>query len=270
MPKIPTFTARGRVTTDVPSVKSNVQTPIPTIAGQLQSTIARYYVAEKKEVTDKEAAESDEPKELDWDDVDQVDLNTGMRVTFNADPDITVRGKIYEVSFVTHDGNSRLHLKEVESPVNGQGIVVTDGVTNKGTSWYFNGTQFIKGQQKTTLNQAPTFDLYDNDGVSFTDAKYGVQNFTGNKLVSYKQGEGANDPVLGFPITYQNVNNIGDICFEFNWDNDSFVYNTVDKKIVQDTAASVVKINKSLTESTFESGWSLIESKSKQKVILFP
>ena len=199
--------------------------------------------------------------------VDQVDLNTGMRVTFNADPDITVRGKIYEVSFVTHGGKSRLHLKEVESPVNGQGIVVTDGVTNKGTSWYFNGTQFIKGQQKTTINQAPTFDLYDNDGVSFTDAKYGVQNFTGNKLVSYKQGEGANDPILGFPITYQNVNNIGDICFDFNWDNESFVYNTVDKKIVQDTAASVVKINKSLTESTFESGWSLIESKSKQKII---
>ncbi len=49
MPKIPTYQARGRVTTDVPSVKSNVQTPIPTIAGQLQSTIARYYVAEKKE-----------------------------------------------------------------------------------------------------------------------------------------------------------------------------------------------------------------------------
>lgn len=57
MPKIPTYQARGRVTTDVPSVKSNVQTPIPTIAGQLQSTIARYYVAEKKEEAKVKSAE---------------------------------------------------------------------------------------------------------------------------------------------------------------------------------------------------------------------
>ena len=57
MPKIPTYQARGRVTTDVPSVKSNVQTPIPTIAGQLQSTIAQYYVAEKKEEAKVKSAE---------------------------------------------------------------------------------------------------------------------------------------------------------------------------------------------------------------------
>lgn len=57
MPKIPTYQARGRVTTDVPSIKSNVQTPIPTIAGQLQSTIARYYVAEKKEEAKVKSAE---------------------------------------------------------------------------------------------------------------------------------------------------------------------------------------------------------------------
>ena len=57
MPKIPTYQARGTVTTDVPSVKSNVQTPIPTIAGQLQSTIARYYVAEKKEEAKVKSAE---------------------------------------------------------------------------------------------------------------------------------------------------------------------------------------------------------------------
>ena len=199
--------------------------------------------------------------------VDQIDLTTGMRVTFTADPDITVAGKIYEVSFVTHGGKSRLRLKEVESGLTNTGIVVTNGVTNKGTSWYFNGTTWIKGQQKTTINQAPMFELFDNNGVSFTDTKYGVQNFVGNKLLSYKQGTGANDTILGFPISYQNVNNIGDICFNFDWDNDSFVYSTTDGNVLQDTAASVVKVNKSLTESTFESGWSLVDTKSRQKVI---
>ena len=57
MPKIPTYQARGRVTTDVPSIKSNVQVQLPTIAGQIQSTIAQYYVAEKKEEAKLKSAE---------------------------------------------------------------------------------------------------------------------------------------------------------------------------------------------------------------------
>ena len=57
MPKIPTYQARGTVTTDVPSIKSNVQVQLPTIAGELQSTIARYYVAEKKEEAKVKSAE---------------------------------------------------------------------------------------------------------------------------------------------------------------------------------------------------------------------
>ena len=199
--------------------------------------------------------------------IDQVDLTTGMRVTFNADPDITVRGKVYEVEFVTHGSTSRLHLKEVETPLVGHGIVIKDGVTNQGTSWYFNGTNWVKGQQKTSINQAPKFELYDPNGVSFSDIQYGVQNFQGNELVSYKVGTGANDPVLGFPIEYQNVNNIGDIVFEFDWDDDSFTYSLNDVNYVQDTAAGIIKINKSLTESIFESGWSLADHKLRQKII---
>ena len=57
MPKIPTYQARGTVTTDVPSIKSNVQIQLPTIAGQIQSTIAQYYVAEKKEEAKVKSAE---------------------------------------------------------------------------------------------------------------------------------------------------------------------------------------------------------------------
>jgi len=199
--------------------------------------------------------------------VDQIDLTAGMRVSFNADPDITVKGKIYEVQFVEHGGKSRLHLEEVDVPVQGQGVVVTKGVSNKGTSWYFNGTQWIKAQQKTTINQAPLFDLYDQQGVSFADSTYGIENFKGNELVSYKQGSGANDPILGFPIEYQNVNNIGDIVFEFDWDDSTFVYTNNNQNILQDTASGSIKINKSLTESVFESGWSLVDEKTRQEIV---
>ena len=199
--------------------------------------------------------------------IDQIDLTKGMRVAFNADTDITVKGRIYEVDFVTHDNKTRIHLKEVESALQGQGIVVTQGITNKGTSWYFDGSDWIKGQQKTTLNQSPLFDLFDEQGVSYTDPKYGVQNFIGNKLVSYKQGEGNNDPVLGFPLEYQNVANVGDITFKFDWDDDSFTYSINDVTYNQDTAAGNIKINKDLNSSNFESGWTLVDNKLRQSIV---
>ena len=55
---------------------------------------------------------------------------------------------------------------------------------------------------------------------------YTVKNisFVGNKIFSYKEGTGTNDTELGFPLTYLNVDNIGDIVFDYNLANSSFVY----------------------------------------------
>ncbi len=49
MPKIPTFTTEARPTAEVGGVRSSVQAPMPTFAGDLQKSIAKYYVAEKQE-----------------------------------------------------------------------------------------------------------------------------------------------------------------------------------------------------------------------------
>jgi len=57
MPKIPTYTARGQITTETPSVQTTIQAPIPTIAGEIQSTLAKYYVAEKQEEAKIKSAE---------------------------------------------------------------------------------------------------------------------------------------------------------------------------------------------------------------------
>ena len=200
--------------------------------------------------------------------VDQVELAEGMRVTFNADPDITVKGKIYQVTFVTHGGTSRLHLVEQDTPQQGQGIVVTNGTDYKGTSWYFNGTVWVNGQQKTSINQAPLFELYNNDGVAFSDSTvYGVGNFAGNELVSYKIGTGTDDTVLGFPLSYQNVNNIGDITFEFDWDDQTFTYVSNDQNVTVDTASGCIRINEDLTNFTYASGWSLSDTKLRQRIV---
>ena len=199
--------------------------------------------------------------------VDEVLLLEGMRVTFNADPDITVKGKIYEVRFIEHQGKKRLHLEEQTTPLQGQGVVVNQGETNQGASWYFNGTEWVKGQQKTQLNQSPLFDLYDEDGVSYGDEKYGVGSFLGNEIVSYKIGTGTNDTVLGFPLTYQNINNVGDIVFEFDWDDSSFTFNDNGSSSTVDTARGLLKVNTDLTQFVYENGWSVVDGKLTQPVV---
>ena len=82
--------------------------------------------------------------------------------------------------------------------------------------WFYNGTKWKAGQDKTAINQSPTFDLYDQAGNSFNSATlYNNSTFAGTKVFSYKKGTGTNDPILGFPLTYRALENTGDIVFDF-------------------------------------------------------
>jgi hypothetical protein len=47
MPKIPTFTTQARPTAEVGSVQSNIQAPIPTYLGTIQSNLSDYFVKEQ-------------------------------------------------------------------------------------------------------------------------------------------------------------------------------------------------------------------------------
>lgn len=49
MPKIPTFTSEARLTGEPAGVAANIKAPMVDIAGDLQKTIAKYYIEEKKE-----------------------------------------------------------------------------------------------------------------------------------------------------------------------------------------------------------------------------
>lgn len=57
MPKIPTYRTQGRATTEVGSVRTNIQAPLNTALADVGSTIARYYVAEKQEEAKIKSAE---------------------------------------------------------------------------------------------------------------------------------------------------------------------------------------------------------------------
>ena len=70
-------------------------------------------------------------------------------------------------------------------------------VKNQGKIYWFDGTTWQLTQEKTTVNQAPMFELFDETGISYTDTtNYSNSSFRGNKVFSYQEGVGANDPEL--------------------------------------------------------------------------
>jgi hypothetical protein len=162
---------------------------------------------------------------------DGYTLINGSTIIFAADLDPNVRNTIYTVTFVDEDVNPVTAPIIVLTPVASgastvdQTTVVIDGLTQQGKSYYWDGVNWILAQQKNNVNQPPLFDIYDSNGISFGNrAVYLSSNFTGSPVFSYAIGDAAPDLILGFPLTYLSLTNIGDIVFDNNFYADSFNY----------------------------------------------
>lgn len=165
--------------------------------------------------------------------VDGYTLLEGTRIIFANDQDLSVRNKIYVVSFISPDTQVPLINEPVinltpatdAEVLLDQSVVVLSGVKGQGKSYRYNGTQWALEQQKTSVNQPPLFDVYDKNNFSLSNnTVYPSTTFTGTKLFSYKLGLNTEDAVLGFPLSYLNINNVGDILFENNLYSDTFLY----------------------------------------------
>jgi hypothetical protein len=181
--------------------------------------------------------------------IDGINVAQGQRILFLADNDVRVKNNIYKVDFLVLGGQRQIHLIPQETPSLGQVAIVREGVKNQGQSFWYDGSVWKLAQQKTSLNQQPLFDVVDASGNSFgNNVFYEGTTFEGTKLFSYKTREtpaeqrgdkpfslkvGA-DATLGFPLSFRNIENIGDIVFNFNLAIDSFEYKV----------SSVVKLQK--------------------------
>lgn len=193
--------------------------------------------------------------------VDNVLLEQGHRVVFNADEDELVRGRIYEVNYLTLDGKLKLELKKTDDhiPVAGSSFSTNLGELYAGKSWWFNGTSWVLAQQHETLNQAPLFDVFDSNGISFSNSELINSDFKGTKIFSYEVGTGTPDPVLGFPLTYQNTINVGSYRFKnyFNTDVISIFENN--QVTTSSTALTYLKFNDQ-TASHYANVWTKAET----------
>ncbi len=206
--------------------------------------------------------------------IDGQSLSDGDRVLFLNDSDPFVKNKIFVVNFIQVQTSSnvlnRTQISLVESedsdPILGESIIISKGsAVNKGRMFHYDGTSWIRSQTKTSINQSPLFDLFDNDGISFSDSqKYETSTFAGSELVSYKKSTGPVDSELGFSLSYQNINNSGDILFEVDYEIDSFLYQSSNQTIKTFTSTGFFKNSES---EDYFNGWIEFNPTLKQPIL---
>ena len=157
--------------------------------------------------------------------IDGILLEEGFRVIFNADEDSLVRNRIYRVSFSTNAANVSVISLIAEDDVveDGASILVRQGNLHSGSSWNHNGIEWLYSQQRSSRNQAPLFDLFDDKGISYANSNVYSTNFLGNKIFGYGIGSGVTDTVLGFPLLYRNTGVEGTFLFKNYFSTESFI-----------------------------------------------
>lgn len=208
--------------------------------------------------------------------VDGYEFINGSRVIFAADTNAEVRNKIYTVQFIIPDTVPPLIAEPIINLVPAadadvlinQTIVCLSGITLQGHSFYYDGVEWISGQDKTSVNQPPLFDVYDLTGVSLgSKDKYPSSNFIGSKLFSYAQGSGKEDSVLGFPLRYLAISNVGDILFDNNLYTDQFTYTKNATTTTENISIGYVRQYSDRTNFVKELGWQtgITKSLSRQQ-----
>jgi hypothetical protein len=138
-----------------------------------------------------------------------------------------------------------------------QCTVCTGTNQQKGKSFWYDGSDWIEAQAKTSVQQPPRFNVYDSTGVSFSDQiKYPSSDFVGSKLFSYAIGDtGILDTVLKFPLSYLSIENVGDIVFDNNLYKDTFVYTRDNISVTLDISSGSVREYGDRTTYAREIGW---------------
>ena len=152
----------------------------------------------------------------------------------------------------------------------GDVITVKFGARYTGIEYYWTGTDWKKGQQKSKINTPILFNLFDKNKVAVdSDSVYPNSTFVGNEIFGYTKAvtNRTEDPVLGFPLEYKNFNNFSEISFTNNIDDYFYSYvpfGGTDKK--QITGYLYYKKNNQNGTTTYDTAWRPFNEDLKQKV----
>ena len=147
-------------------------------------------------------------------------------------------------------------------------VLIKIGEKSKGSMYWYDGSNWKLAQAKTTVNQPILFDMFDDNGNSYSDITvYDGSTFSGNKIFSYKEGSGSVDNTLGFALSYKNINNVGDIVFQYDLLNSSFTFKQ--QNIVQTKRTDIGFLRKisSLETFSYVNGWKKSDIKNVQPIV---
>jgi hypothetical protein len=204
--------------------------------------------------------------------IDGEQIYPGYRILFIADTDKIVNGRVFEVKeiFNLTSNKKQLTLQEVNDtePFDGETVYVKRGKKYRGSSFHYENNKWKKSQNKINVNQPPLFDLFDEELVSYSDqSKYPFNTFEGNKIFSYKIGNSQSDPILGFPLEYRNIVNVGDIEFIFNLQNESWTFvNNTENQVVE-SHRGFLRILTDSNSFNYSNGWTRTDRNLEQNAV---
>lgn len=204
--------------------------------------------------------------------------NNGVTILVTGEKNSSYNNKVYRFLWINDtivyqviaDG-----FDSYGSPQYGDTVRILKG-NNSGKDMYYNGIDWIISQSKTSINQAPLFNLYSYNYDASTDTQsyislsdvnnYPSTNFKGNKILSYsidEDGYYATDTVLNLSI---NRNSSGNLLFQ-NYlltDTYSYIENLIEKDI---NGMYFYKVNNSSNGYYYSNNWYNKNSLSKQWII---
>ena len=209
--------------------------------------------------------------------VNNYEVFPGSRIIFSNDADAGTKNKIYVVDFdvltVGSDPVITLSLAEDADVLPDDQVAVLRGYNYQGKTFYYNGIVWAEAQLKEVVNQPPLFDVFDENGISFGDTDiYNSSSFLGNKLFAYGASDTTiDDPILGFPVRYSAIDNVGDIGFDVSLNLDSFDYVRNGNPITQQVNTGYVYDYSTRVDYTRLLGWQTAVAPSTQyQVFSFP
>ena len=214
-----------------------------------------------------------------WREVASKALVDGDTILFAKNATATYNKKIYRVGGV----GSSITLTEVYNTSNYtlyDKVVVKIGYNNvfgdssdsliyAGSEWYWDGTNWIYGQQKDLRSNAPKFNLYDHAQVLLSNlTTYPNTTFAGDTIFDYARTSGVVDNALGFAPKYVDYGNNPGYEFEFGLGAKRYHYNTINEHTGYQADTDVVNIEeikgyyyyKNLITGFYNNGWAQLRN----------
>jgi hypothetical protein len=191
---------------------------------------------------------------------------TGTRILFAGDIDSEVRFTVYEFLLQDLSGVDTVLLQPMVSAQE-HDIVIVDNpaATDHTQGYYLLGGTWQTAQRKTQINQRILFDLVNDADVSLSKSQQ-YSSFQGCTLFDYRPPVNGSlvDSVLGFPVSYANFDNLGDLEFVNRLETDTYQYYTSLGYVTEPVSVGYLAINQPDGTRQFVNNWTKTIGVSKQ------